>query len=374
MDKTNQTFQDANIITDNDILALSWNIATEPKLYRELAQNPYSCLALQIIAIRFPHICTSDIARAIILAEPEGRYDKNFRLLEPKQQIDELRKQKDITIKINKQLVKFCKKYRRELILLPKEILYEILTEIVFKTADLKEIELRYAQNQRRDFKLLIINFIEDAQKSKSRPLGEDSNSLFAITADKKRAQKLLLLLIGFIVFSTLSFFHLTQNIDEKSVPIIQTVSRLSHGLPIRLRIPGIHVDAAVEKMGLTSAEAMDVPDNTIDVGWYKFGPIPGEIGSAVIAGHFDGRIGESGVFDNLDKLKRGDKIFVVNNLGTTTTFIVRESRTYSPGYAADVFDQRDDAHLNLITCDGTWDGVKKSYNKRLVVFADIAH
>jgi hypothetical protein len=32
-----------------------------------------------------------------------------------------------------------------------------------------------------------------------------------------------------------------------------------------------------------------------------------------------------------------------------------------------------DKAHLNLITCDGVWDVTKKSYSKRLVVFADIA-
>jgi len=28
-------------------------------------------------------------------------------------------------------------------------------------------------------------------------------------------------------------------------------------------------------------------------------------------------------------------------------------------------------AHLNLITCEGVWDKVSKSYSKRLVVFTD---
>lgn len=49
------------------------------------------------------------------------------------------------------------------------------------------------------------------------------------------------------------------------------------------------------------------------------------------------------------------------------------ESRTYNPGHADEVFHQGDDgSHLNLITCDGVWDGVEKSYSKRLVIFADI--
>jgi DTW domain-containing protein YfiP len=39
---------------------------------------------------------------------------------------------------------------------------------------------------------------------------------------------------------------------------------------------------------------------------------------------------------------------------------------------APEVFNSSDDkAHLNLITCDGTWDKAQKIYSDRLVVFAD---
>lgn len=116
----------------------------------------------------------------------------------------------------------------------------------------------------------------------------------------------------------------------------------------------------------------MAVPSNIVDVGWFNLGPRPGEKGSAVIAGHFDGENGEAGVFANLDNLKVGDKLYIEDDKGTTTSFMVRESRMYNPGYADDVFSSSDGAHLNLVTCDGVWDGVKKSYSKRLVVFADI--
>lgn len=128
-----------------------------------------------------------------------------------------------------------------------------------------------------------------------------------------------------------------------------------------------------IEHMGLTAEGAMDVPENTFDVGWYKLGPIPGEKGSAVISGHFDGKTGDSGVFNNLSKLKRGDKIYVTNHLGVTTAFVVRESRTYNPGYVEEVFMSKDNGtHLNLITCEGNWNTTKNSYSKRLVVFADL--
>lgn len=100
--------------------------------------------------------------------------------------------------------------------------------------------------------------------------------------------------------------------------------------------------------------------------------PRPGERGSAVIAGHLDGVNGEAGVFTNLDKLKVGDKLYVEDDKKISTMFVVREIRTFDPGYADDVFGRSDSAHLNLITCDGVWDGTKKSYTKRLVVFADV--
>lgn len=35
------------------ILALSWNIATEPKIYRDIFSNPYTSRALHIIKERF---------------------------------------------------------------------------------------------------------------------------------------------------------------------------------------------------------------------------------------------------------------------------------------------------------------------------------
>jgi len=92
----------------------------------------------------------------------------------------------------------------------------------------------------------------------------------------------------------------------------------------------------------------------------FDLGPRPGERGSAVIAGHLDGKNGEAGVFVNLDKLKTGDKLYVEDGKGTSTTFIVRGSHAYNPGYADDVFSGTNSAHLNLITCDGVWDELKK--------------
>ena len=190
------------------------------------------------------------------------------------------------------------------------------------------------------------------------------------------------LLIIVFAVFSLLFLlllFYFIQVANENKVfqgsaHQNQPVNKASIGLPVRLMIPAINVNAVIQYVGVTPKGAMAVPNNATDVGWFKLGPRPGEKGSAVIAGHFDGENGEAGVFTNLNKLKKGDKLYIKNDKGISITFVVRESRIYNPGYANDVFSGSSSAYLNLITCDGVWDGAKKSYSKRLVVFADIVH
>lgn len=144
-------------------------------------------------------------------------------------------------------------------------------------------------------------------------------------------------------------------------------------GVPNRLQIPAIGVDAAVEFVGVDSKGVMEVPINGIDVGWFYPGPRPGEKGSAVIAGHLDNKDGSDAVFANLNKLKQGDHLYVVDSNGIPTIFIVQGSHEYNVGYADEVFSRNDGTYLNLITCDGVWDGTKKSYNKRLVVTATIS-
>jgi len=164
------------------------------------------------------------------------------------------------------------------------------------------------------------------------------------------------------------------KSVFQCLVPKSQVACIASPGSPTRLIIPAININASIQPLGVTPGGEMEVPSNTIDVGWFKFGSRPGEKGSAVIAGHFDRENGEAGVFADLYKLKKGDKLYIKDDKGTITPFVVRESRTYDPGYADVIFSRNDSDYLNLITCDGVWDGAKKSYSKRLVVFTDIAY
>ncbi|NCO05053.1 MAG: class F sortase [Candidatus Magasanikbacteria bacterium] len=207
-----------------------------------------------------------------------------------------------------------------------------------------------------------------------------------------KRAM-LITVLSGVVLFSTFSFSFILKNlIHGSSTLLVEDVAaqgnpllrvedvadfsnqkQTSVGLPVRLKIPVIDVDSSVIPVGLTSDGAMEVPKDPDEVAWFNLGPIPGENGSAVIAGHYDWKNNIPAVFDNLHKLRKGDKISIEDENGDTTTFVVREIRTYNKDdEASDVFKLDDgNAHLNIITCTGVWDNVSKSYSKRLVVFTD---
>lgn len=144
-------------------------------------------------------------------------------------------------------------------------------------------------------------------------------------------------------------------------------------GLPVRLKIPSISVDSAVEDALITPDGRMDVPSGSVNVAWFSLGPHPGQVGSAVIGGHFGISQGIPFVFYNLDKLKVGDKIYVVDDRNTTLAFVIKSISSFDRNAdATTVFTSGDGlAHLNLITCEGVWNRVNDSYPLRLVVFAD---
>ncbi len=144
-------------------------------------------------------------------------------------------------------------------------------------------------------------------------------------------------------------------------------------GVPVRIVIPRINVDASIEPVAVAPDGGMGVPQMPRNVAWFRVGVRPGEVGSAVMAGHVNWWNGATAVFADLHTLSPGDKIVVRDDTGATIPFVVQMSRVYgSKDETVTVFSSHDGlAHLNLITCDGVWNKRTKQYSKRLVVFAD---
>jgi sortase A len=161
------------------------------------------------------------------------------------------------------------------------------------------------------------------------------------------------------------------HKITSITVPI--TSKSTNYALPIQLLIPKINVNTNVEYIGLTSSGDVAVPTNSVAVGWYKYGALPGTVGTAIIVGHVDNSVGQAAVFTHLNKLQIGDNVTVVDSKGQNISFTVSGTQVYNksenPVVVFKATDNR--AHLNLITCTGPWDAAKYGFTERLVVFAD---
>jgi hypothetical protein len=104
---------------------------------------------------------------------------------------------------------------------------------------------------------------------------------------------------------------------------------RLPPSPPARLEIPAIGVSTTLVRLGLLADGTMEVPRDDGVAGWFTGGPMPGQLGPAVIAGHVDSRTGPA-----------------VFYRATTTPA------------------------LRLITCAGDFDRSRRSYRDNLVVSA----
>jgi sortase A len=189
-----------------------------------------------------------------------------------------------------------------------------------------------------------------------------------------------LVLAIIFFSFLGTVFAVQTRNNENKIIPEVISVTPTPSetariiGIPKRLLIPKTKVDSPIEEVGLDKEGRMDVPKNVYNVGWYKFGPKPGEEGSAALDGHLDTPTGDPSVFFNLTKLVAGDELKILDERGKELTFKVIEGRLYelSDFPKEQIFNKTGGKYLNLITCAGEWDKNSKNYSQRYVVFAEL--
>ena len=124
-------------------------------------------------------------------------------------------------------------------------------------------------------------------------------------------------------------------------------------------------------RLGLTARGILQVPASTSVAGWYTGSPRPGQVGSAVIAGHIDSTRGP-GVFFRLRLLRPGDRIYVRNADSTLAVFDVYAEHSYPKDRfpTQRVYGPAPDPELRLITCGGTFDPAAGSYLSNVVVYA----
>jgi sortase (surface protein transpeptidase) len=148
----------------------------------------------------------------------------------------------------------------------------------------------------------------------------------------------------------------------------------LKRSRPTELRVPAINVKSDLLKLGLNKDGTVQVPplSRNSRAGWYKHSPTPGQLGPSVILGHIDSAKYGPGVFFRLGKLRQRDKIYVTLADHRVAVFEVEKVVEYKKKSfpTLTVYGNTDHAALRLITCGGTFDPSKHSYEDNIVAYA----
>lgn len=162
---------------------------------------------------------------------------------------------------------------------------------------------------------------------------------------------------------------------DEEGNPPSVDYYRTAATYPRVLRIPKISVEARVLALNIAPTGALKAPANVFDTGWYKDSSRPGEAGAMVVDGHVSGPT-KGGVFKNLSKLAKGDKVEVERGDGSKFTYTVQATKVFD----ADKLDMSSvmvpivpgKPGLNIITCAGKFNKTTNTFEQRTVVYAVI--
>lgn len=144
---------------------------------------------------------------------------------------------------------------------------------------------------------------------------------------------------------------------------------------PALVHVGGIDVVAPVVQVGLRSDGGMVIPTDVMTVGWFAVEGhriIPGEPGTAVLAGHRDSRSDGPGVLHALADVTVGEVIRITHVDGSVSAWQVVElmmtPRDALP--VAELFTASGTPRLAMVTCGGTFDLLRRHYTHNTIVIA----
>ena len=149
--------------------------------------------------------------------------------------------------------------------------------------------------------------------------------------------------------------------------------SGLARSAPVSLRIPAIGVSLMLSTLGLNPNGTVQVPAKDQAPGWFRLGPTPGQIGSAVILGHVDDYKSPA-AFYRLRSLRPGDQVDVSLADGAVAHFAVTTVASYLKTQfpAQKVYASHGDRALQLVTCGGQFDSSTGHHLSNVVVYTSL--
>lgn len=153
---------------------------------------------------------------------------------------------------------------------------------------------------------------------------------------------------------------------------------KVSGKQPRYISIPKLNVaKTRIQKIGITSNNELDMPQNIHDTGWYERSMKPGSgYGAVLIYGHGAG-VNTNGAFAQLKTLEEGDHITVERGDGKDFTYRVVENKSMSleEVLKSGMKKMMQSAEygtegLSLITTDGKWIPRYQQFDHRIMLRA----
>ena len=143
---------------------------------------------------------------------------------------------------------------------------------------------------------------------------------------------------------------------------------------PVALAVPALDVEAPVDPVGVRDDGQMAIPDDVDRVGWYRFGPVPGGEGSAVLAGHVDDREQGLGELAPLREAEVDAEVLVTDAAGDPTRWrVVSREQVDKQALPVDrLFAREGPPRLVLVTCGGEFLPELGGYESNVVVVAEL--
>jgi LPXTG-site transpeptidase (sortase) family protein len=156
----------------------------------------------------------------------------------------------------------------------------------------------------------------------------------------------------------------------NKAEPKSEAVAKVdSNSLqPDRIKISSLNIDAQSVTVGLTSDNAVDVPEKISDAAWFNGSALPGKPGTTFMLGHY--AAGYGGIFDNLAKIKEGDIIELTDHANNSFKYKVskKDKQKVADINMDAILTSDGENRLVIMTCAGSY--IAQNYTDRLIITA----
>jgi len=171
------------------------------------------------------------------------------------------------------------------------------------------------------------------------------------------------------VIVTTTTFIIVPQPVQLTSTST--TIPNYGNPVGLIVESDNMNIDAPVGSYGSNDG-TMEIPSDAGEVGWYKNGASPGEVGSAVLAAHVSIKSQGRGVFYDLKDLNLEDRVTVLYDDGSELEFEVVGNQTYLKTELPyeDIFSSDGSPRLTLVTCGGEFDSSESSFDSNVVVTA----